>query len=365
MPRWPERQPLGEPNDPRGFSVLIERFCEWLGVRGFSEQTRVTARYVLRGFAEWCLERGAVRPNEVTRQVIERYQRWLYHYRRKNGRPLAYATQHNRLVHLRHFFRFLAKERYLLYNPAADLELPKVARRLPVQAMTMAEAEQVLAVPVVTTVRGLRDRAILETFYSTGMRRNELANLDLYDLDLERAWVVIRLGKGGKDRVVPIGERALAWVRRYLEEARPQLVARPDEWAVFLTVRGERFSRAVLTRLVRRLIEAASIGKRGSCHLFRHTCATLMLEGGADVRYIQEMLGHSNLETTELYTKVSIHQLQAVHRAAHPARLERTATALDGDVEGEELLSSLAAELAEEESDDASSLGDGEDAERC
>lgn len=355
MPRWPEREPLGDPNDRRGFSVLIERFCEWLGIRGFSEQTGVTARYVLRSFAEWCLERGVMRPTEVTRQVIERYQRWLYHYRRKNGRPLAYATQHSRLVHLRHFFRFLAKERYLLYNPAADLELPKVSRRLPLQAMTVAEAEQVLAQPNVETPRGLRDRAILETFYSTGIRRNELINLDLYDLDTERSWVTVRLGKGGKDRVVPIGERALAWVARYLEEARPQLVVRPDEWAVFLTFRGERFARGVLTRQVRRLIEAAAIGKRGSCHLFRHTMATLMLEGGADVRYIQEMLGHSNLETTERYTKVSIQQLQAVHRAAHPARLERTATVaeLAGEVERDELLSSLAAELSEEDSDGA------------
>lgn len=352
--------PLVGAGDPRGFETLIARYLEAIGVKGFSERTILSAGYVLRLFAAWCGERGLVRPSEVTRGTIERYQRWLYHYRKPSGRPLGFATQGTRLVHVRNFFRFLAKQRYLLYNPASELELPKRPQRLPVDVLTREEVELVLAQVDLRESLGVRDRAILETFYSTGVRRSELIGLDLYDLDFERGWVTVRQGKGGKDRVVPIGDRALAWVTRYLDELRPQLVLRPDEWALFLSHRGERLSTGGLTNGVRRLIEKAGIGKRGSCHIFRHSCATHMLEGGADIRFIQQLLGHSNLETTDTYTRVSITKLKQIHSATHPAKLERV-----GEVQRDELLSSLAAELSDDESGDGNSRGDGDDAERC
>ena len=171
---------------------------------------------------------------------------------------------------------------------------------------------------------GLRDRAMLETFYSTGIRRMELIGLDLYDLDTERGWVTIRSGKGGRDRVIPIGTRALAWVEKYLEDVRPSLVLDAGETALFLSGQGRRFAAEGLSHQIRALLDEAGITKRGSCHLLRHTMATQMLENGADIRYIQEMLGHAKLETTQLYTQVSIHQLKKIHDATHPARLERT-----------------------------------------
>jgi integrase/recombinase XerD len=172
----------------------------------------------------------------------------------------------------------------------------------------------------------VRDRAIVETLYSTGMRRGELSGLDLYDVDFDRGWVTIRQGKGAKDRVVPIGSRALAWIRKYLDEIRPELVLRADEPVLFLSTTGERIPATSLTLLVRRLFVAAGVTKKGSCHLFRHAMATLMLERGADIRYIQEILGHSTLETTQAYTKVSIQKLKEIHEATHPgARLARRA----------------------------------------
>ncbi len=146
---------------------------------------------------------------------------------------------------------------------------------------------------------------------------------------------MVRQGKGKKDRMVPLGERAFAWIHRYLDEARPKLALSPDAGRVFLTNVGLEFEPNRLTQLVRDTIDAAQIGKTGSCHLFRHTCATLMLEGGADIRFIQQLLGHAKLETTQIYTQVSIRQLKQVHTATHPARLER------------------AEELAEEEAEDA------------
>jgi hypothetical protein len=136
----------------------------------------------------------------------------------------------------------------------------------------------------------------------------------------------VRQGKGKKDRMVPIGERAIAWLARYLNDARPQLVLPPDPGTLFLTQEGEEISRHRLTQLVRDYVQRADIGKTGACHLFRHTCATLMLEGGADIRYIQEMLGHVELSTTQIYTQVSIRKLKAVHTLTHPgAKLERAA----------------------------------------
>src|SRR5690606_25218940 len=136
--------------------------------------------------------------------------------------------------------------------------------------------------------------------------------------DFDRGWLVVKKGKGGKDRVVPIGERALAWVNRYLEESRPQLVVSPAPEALFVTGLGERWALDGLTQLVRRWVQASGIGKAGSCHLLRHTMATQMLEGGADVRFVQEMLGHASLESTQIYTHVAIGKLKAIHDAAHP-----------------------------------------------
>lgn len=166
---------------------------------------------------------------------------------------------------------------------------------------------------------GVRDRAILEVLYSTGIRRMEVLGLSVFDLDAERGTLMVRQGKGRKDRMVPIGKRAIRWLERYLDSIRPSLVVPPDPGNLFLTSMGDEFSPHRLTQLVRDYVISAETGKKGACHLFRHTMATVMLEGGADIRYIQEMLGHAELTTTQIYTQVSIRRLQAVHSATHPA----------------------------------------------
>jgi integrase/recombinase XerD len=341
--RWPERVPVGDPSDPRGFEVLVGRYLEWLEVHHYSPRTVTTARNQLRAFAEWCGERGLVRPGDVSRAVVERYQRWLYHYRQEDGRPLAFGTQLGRLSRVKSFYRWLARERYLLYNPASELVLPKERPRLPVDTFSVEEVERIMATPDLSTFLGLRDRAILEVLYSTGLRRSEVAHLELYDVDSERGWVVVRQGKGGKDRVVPIGERALAWLGRYLEEARPALVCHPVERALFVNTEGLRFTTDGLGNRVAKILADSGVRERpGCCHLFRHTMATLMLERGADIRYIQQILGHASLDTTEVYTRVSITKLKEIHSATHPAKLERTREAAS------ELLERLAEEAAGE-----------------
>jgi integrase/recombinase XerD len=226
-------------------------------------------------------------------------------------------------VPVRSFFKWLARQNYILYNPASEMELPKLEKRLPKHVLSSGEAEAVLALPDIREPIGIRDRAMLETFYSTGMRRAELIGLKLFDLDFDRGTLMIRQGKGKKDRMVPIGERALLWIRKYLDNVRVSLCIEPDNGVLFLTAEGDAFSTYRMTQLVRDYVNASNIGKKGACHLFRHTCATLMLEGGADIRFIQQLLGHAELSTTEIYTQVSIRKLKEIHNATHPgAKLE-------------------------------------------
>lgn len=205
----------------------------------------------------------------------------------------------------------------------SGIDLPKWERRLPKHVLTAGEADTVLNQADVGTPLGIRDRALLETLYSTGIRRMELASLKLYDLDTERGTIMVRQGKGKKDRMVPVGGRAVAWIEKYLAEVRAELVREPDEGWLWLNAIGEKIIPSGVGEIVRDYVSAAKLGKTGSCHLFRHTMATLMLEGGADIRYIQAMLGHAKLDTTEIYTQVSIRKLKEIHSATHPARLER------------------------------------------
>lgn len=227
-------------------------------------------------------------------------------------------------------------------------------QRLPKHILSSDEAERILNVPDTQTPTGIRDRAMLETLYSTGMRRMELISLSWSAIDYERGTVMIRQGKGKKDRMIPISERALAWITKYRDDVRPQFAMAQDDGTLFLTQQGEGFSPNRLTQLVREHIEKANIGKRGSCHLFRHTMATLMLENGADIRFIQAMLGHVSLNTTQIYTQVSIRAFKEIHTATHPARLQRQNTASEAMAETlpddpvEALLTVLDAEADEE-----------------
>ncbi len=326
MPRKGEHTPLppiGDPSDPDNLYAYMLRFLEWLRVKNYSDRTVENREVYLRYFIEWCEERGLSRPQEITKPILERYQRYPFHYRKQNGEPLSTRSQHTRIVPVRAYFKWLTRENYILYNPASEIDLPRLEKRLPKHVLTQPEVECILNQPDVTTAFGVRDRAILETLYSTGIRRMEVIHINLYDIDADRGTLMVRQGKGKKDRMVPIGERALAWMIKYRDEVRPELTMPDDDGTLFLTNFGQAFTRNRMTQLVRDYVNAADIGKTGSCHLFRHTMATLMLENGADIRFIQAMLGHANVSTTQIYTQVSIRQLKEIHTATHPAKMER------------------------------------------
>ncbi|GAB3700239.1 site-specific tyrosine recombinase XerC [Mariniluteicoccus flavus] len=313
----PQKIP-GDPTDRHGFPALVEEFLTDLAARGYSQATIRGRRQRLATVAGWLADRGVTRPVQVTRPMLVRYQRYLFHYRKADGEPLSFRSQNETLLPVRAFFKWAVRNDHVGSNPASELELPKVEKRLPKAALSVEEAEAVLAVPDLTKPTGVRDRAMIETLYGTGIRRGELARLNVRDLDIERHTLMVRQGKGRKDRMVPIGPRAVAWIERYLTETRPRWVVEPDDGILFLTVDGTGFSVDRLTQLVRDYVKASGTDKQGACHLFRHTLATLMLEGGADIRYIQAMLGHAELSTTQIYTQVSIRALQAVHAATFP-----------------------------------------------
>jgi integrase/recombinase XerD len=361
---------IGDASDPEGLYVWMTRYLESLKMKNFTERTVGNREENLRLFLVWCEARSITRPAEVTRPILERYRRHLFHLRKEDGKPLSFHAQYNRLVPLRGYFRWLTRQNLLLYNPASELELPRLERRLPKHVLTEHEAERVLGQPDATELMGVRDRAILETLYSTGIRRMELIQLTVYDLDVERGTLMVRQGKGRKDRMVPIGEQATVWLGRYLLEVRPELVVKADEGTLFLSALGEALSAKWLTEIVHGYVDRAELGKRGSCHLFRHTMATVMLENGADIRYIQEMLGHSELSTTQIYTQVSIRRLKAVHALTHPtAKLAKREVATSQQAAEHpalaktaasiaELVFRLAAEDDEAESDADTTLGD-------
>ena len=258
-------------------------------------------------------------PKQLTAELIEEYQVYLSRYRTAKGQLLMLTTQATRLNPVKAFCKWLARQRIVRHDLASNLTLPRLPRRLPSYVPSEREVERVLATPDVSTSQGLRDRAILEILYSSAIRRLELTTLKVADFQADRGVIWIRDGKGGKDRVVPVGGRAGQWVRRYLEGSRPHLAGADSGDILFLTDQGQPFAKNRLGDLVKRYLRHGGVCARGSCHLFRHACATHMLENGADIRFIQEMLGHSDLSTTQIYTRVSIVKLMEVHARFHPA----------------------------------------------
>ena len=367
MARVPKKR-KPEPTPATPLESMMQDHLNALRTRNYSQHTVRNRQVHIGFFIAWAQERGLREPLEVTRPVLERYQRYLFHYRKKNGEPLSFRSQHARLVPLRVWFKWMTRQNLILHNPASEIELPRLGRSLPKNILSAQEVEQVMMQPDLAEPIGMRDRAILETLYSTGLRRLEIIYLKLYDLQFDRGLLVVRQGKGHKDRYVPIGQRAIAWVEKYIREARTEIAIEPDDMTLFLTAQGEPFSRDHLTWTVRQHIVAAKIGKVGACHLLRHTMATLMHENGADIRFIQQILGHEDIKTTQIYTHVAIRALQQVHAATHPAAFldKAQAPSLPADArhqvnaQAEQLFETLHAEAAEDAEAEADTGGERE-----
>ena len=305
------------------FYPYLLKYNEAMMVRGYSKSTLHRRESDIRRFVGWCDARSLNHPNQVTKPILERYQRYLYYYRQeRNNRPLSPTSQNHYLTSVRQFFKYLTQQNYLLYNPASELIIIKAKASLPV-VLSEQEVENLLQQPDTNQAGGVRDRAILELFYSTGIRRSELCNLNVHDLSLTRKTVHVRNGKGNKDRLIPVGQRALNWIEHYLDKVRDQLIMDINNDALFLNDYGDAFRDNKLGDKVKRFMINAGLDVPGSCHLLRHAMATHMLGNGAELRYIQVMLGHASVATTQIYTHVSIRKLQEIHKATHPAKVEK------------------------------------------
>ena len=313
------------------FEALRASYFNDLRVKNWSEQTIQRRHYSLGRFIAWLRARSIENLAEVTAEIINAYQRSLFHLGNLRTREsLRFATQASYLMAVSHWCKWAHNKKFLTVNPASGIELPKEEKRLPSSYLSLDEVGRLVNQTDVSTNLGIRDRAILEVLYSTAMRRSELLHLTHFDIDRPRRLLVIRQGKGHKDRIVPIGVRALEWLEKYLRDVRPWLEAGNGckhcrkHWEatdrLILSNTGNAMRPEMLSALVRDYVVSAGINKAGSCHILRHTAATLMLENGADLRSLQTLLGHESLNTTQIYTHITLERLRQVHDATHPAR---------------------------------------------
>lgn len=299
--------------------LLKERYLEHMKVENYSRRTIGGAESHLRYFFQYLHQETKTRDlTELTPSDISAYQTWLcYAPAVTRDTPLGVASQHGRLGAVQGFFHYLFKQGALLYDPAASLEKPKVHRGLPRSILSPRQMLALLQAPNVKRRMGLRDRAILEFLYATGVRNEELVTLKLAGVEVESRQATVR-GKGRKERVVPLGRIALTWLLKYLEDVRPLLARGHDPGLVFLSKSGRALTRSALWSVVSHHAKKAGLQGGIGPHALRHTCATHLLQAGADIRFIQVLLGHTSLSTTQVYTHVDITDLKKVHSAFHP-----------------------------------------------
>lgn len=304
-------------------SAQVERFLDHLTVeRGLSSHTISAYRRDLARYSSFLDARGIGDAREVPDGSVAAFVAQLSASTHGEGKPYRASSVVRALSSVRSFHGFLVREGQSARDPAAGVVRPKLPRSLP-RPLPLEDVERLLAAPAEGTSSGLRDRAVLETLYGAGLRVSELVGLDVDDVDLEEGSVRV-LGKGGKERDVPIGRHAREAMGAYLTSARPALATSRSRAAVFLNQRGGRLTRQGCSKILAVQVKRAGIGKRVTPHTLRHSFATHLLEGGADVRVVQELLGHASVATTQIYTLVTNEHLREVYYTAHP-RARRTA----------------------------------------
>ncbi len=288
---------------------LLDRFSDGLWLSdGLARNTLESYRRDVGQFAAWLDGKALL---EASPADIQRHLAWQVQEKRAKPRTTS------RLVSaLRRFFQFAVREGLRADDPAADLESPKLPRSLP-RTLSEEEVEALLAAPDLGTDQGLRDRAMLETLYASGLRVSELVTLKTVQASLDMG-VVRVLGKGSRERLTPLGEEAVAWIERYQREARPRILAGRKSEALFVTARGGAMTRQAFWNLVKRYALAAGIRGAISPHTLRHAFATHLINHGADLRVVQMLLGHADISTTQIYTHVARERLKALHRKHHP-----------------------------------------------
>lgn len=292
-------------------SELIDTFLNYLSVeRGLSNNTIISYREDLNAYMDFMNSRHIDALSKITKNDITNFMLV------QKDRGISANSISRRLAAIRMFHRFLARERILKSDPTNLIDSPKLWRRIP-DTLSLNEIDALISQPDIRDKGGIRDKAVLETLYATGMRVSEAANLKIDNINLDIGFLRC-LGKGNKERVIPLGKKAISSLKRYLEIARPHLLKERQSDFLFLNRFGKRISRQSVWKMLRKYAKCARIKKPIRPHILRHSFATHLLERGADLRSVQEMLGHSNIATTQIYTHINKDRLKAVHRMFHP-----------------------------------------------
>ena len=318
----------------KSIELLHGRYLRSLRRKNYATGTIEDADYNLSRHLRRFLDETKLHPLKVTTAALRRFQSWLLHQPKKRGGGARGVANGNRiLTQAKGFFRFLKVEGYRRDDPAEKVENAREPRSLPRNVLTPQEAKRIIDSVDTSTVLGYRDRTILEVFYATGIRRNELRNLRLEDVNLEEGLLRINEGKGGHDRVVPLSRMAARFLENYIKGVRRELLGTRNKTSptirgtgrLFLSLRGRPLDRNILGYIVKKRARLAGVDRKISCHVWRHTCATHLLKNNANLRHVQALLGHKSLATTERYLHLTITDLKAAHRRCHPRERERHA----------------------------------------
>ncbi|EFG48987.1 tyrosine recombinase XerD [Aerococcus viridans ATCC 11563 = CCUG 4311] len=292
---------------------VIEDFLNTMRVEeGLAENSIISYKQELNRMMTYLNRQGIEKVQVISQDTVLDHLKWM------DEDHLATSTRSHYVSTLRHFFRYLKLDGVIEDNPMEKISLPKKTQHLPA-VLTLDEVDRILATPDITKPLGLRDRTLLETLYSTGMRVSEIIHIKLEDIHLDMGFIQT-IGKGGKERLVPIGEMAEDWINKYLTEGRPKLVKDEDETQGYLFVnnRGKPLSRQGVWKNLKKMVMMAHITKDISPHTLRHSFATHLLENGADLRVVQELLGHSDISTTQIYTHIHAQHMKDIYNQNHP-----------------------------------------------
>lgn len=298
--------------------LLVERFRQHMEIIRFSPRTIAGAQCHLRQFLTFLRGQNITDAQAITTGTLTDYQRDLFYRPTNRGTARSITHQNHALSVIKGFFRFLKYEGYLAASPADALAMAREPQTLPRQVLTPQEARKILETPDTGCLIGYRDRTILEVFYATGIRKTELRHLTVANVNFEEELLRINGGKGGKDRVVPLTRLACSFLENYIKAVRPELLRGQVTDRLFISARALPIGTNTVGDLVTKYAKLAGVKKHVTCHVWRHTCATHLVKNKANLRHVQEMLGHRQLSTTERYLHLTITDLKEAHRKFHP-----------------------------------------------
>ena len=305
------------------YPALLKRYLDHLNAGNYSPCTIKHYGDDIKKMTDYLLnEKGIKRVQDVDKDVLKEYQSLIFSQKRiRDGKPLSLSMKSLKIVAIKSFFGFLTKKGDILYNPSSELDVPKRRRDILRDVLKENEIIRLLEAAKGKTPLEIRDRAILELFYSTGIRNTELRELVLGDIDLMRQEIRIRHGKGyfgEKERLLPVGRMAVSWIEEYLKNARVYLRRHDQSNHLFVSFTGKKLSIETPDDIVKKYARLAKIKKNVRAHMMRHSFATHLLRHGADIRHVQAFLGHESLDSTKIYTKVEISDLKRIHHKTHP-----------------------------------------------